>query len=76
MHRIFFPLYRFFQQHKTALYLLLACSFILFAAFGAQLRYEEDIVKLLPRSGTPHEITFQTGRIRGSAAGVSALILR
>ena len=52
MHRIFLPLYRYFQKHKTALYLLLAGSFLLFLAFGVRLRYEEGIVKLLPPSST------------------------
>ncbi len=58
MHRIFLPLYHFFQRHKAALYLLLAGSFVLFAVFGIQLRYEEDIVQLLPRSGTDNELAF------------------
>ena len=58
MHRIFLPLYRFFQKHRTALYLLLAGSFLLFLAFGLRLRYEEDIVKLLPRSSTDSELAF------------------
>ena len=58
MHRIFLPLYHFFRRHKGALYLLLAGSFILFLIFGLQLRYEEDIVKLLPRSSTDNELAF------------------
>lgn len=58
MHRIFLPIYHFFQRHKTLLYLLLAGSFILFLVFGLQLRYEEDIVKLLPRSSTDNELAF------------------
>ena len=58
MHRFFLPLYRYFQRHKTALYLLLAGSFLLFLAFGTRLRFEEDIVKLLPRSSTDNELAF------------------
>ena len=58
MHRIFLPLYHFFQRHKPLLYVLLAASFILFLVFGLQLRYEEDIVKLLPRSSTDNELAF------------------
>ncbi|MBQ9193727.1 MAG: MMPL family transporter [Bacteroidales bacterium] len=58
MHRIFVPVYHFFQRHKALLYLLLAGSLVLFAAFGVQLRYEEDIVKLLPRSSTDNELAF------------------
>ena len=38
--------------------MLLAGSFILFLFFGLQLRYEEDIVKLLPRSSTDNELAF------------------
>ena len=58
MHRIFLPLYYYFRKHKGLLYLLMAGSFILFAAFGVRLRYEEDIVKLLPRSSTDSELAF------------------
>ena len=58
MHRIFVPIYHFFQRHKGLLYLLLAGSFLLFLAFGVRLRYEEDIVKLLPRSSTDSELAF------------------
>ena len=58
MHRIFLPLYRYFQRHRTALYLLLIGSFLLFLVFGLRLRYEEDIVKLLPRSSTDSELAF------------------
>ena len=58
MHRIFLPLYHYFQRHKPLLYVLLAASFILFLVFGLQLRYEEDIVKLLPRSSTDNELAF------------------
>ena len=58
MHRVFVPIYHFFQRHKGLLYLLLAGSFLLFLAFGIRLRYEEDIVKLLPRSSTDSELAF------------------
>lgn len=58
MHRIFLPLYRYFQRHKAALYILLVGSFILFLAFGMRLHFEEDIVKLLPRSSTDNELAF------------------
>ena len=40
------------------MYLLLVGSFLLFLAFGLKLRYEEDIVKLLPRSSTDSELAF------------------
>ena len=40
------------------MYLLLVMSFVVFVAFGLQLRFEEDIVKLLPRSSTDNELAF------------------
>ena len=58
MHRLFLPLYHYFQKHRGLLYLLLAGSFLLFLFFGLKLRYEEDIVKLLPRSSTDNELAF------------------
>ena len=58
MHRIFLPLYHYFQKHRGFLHLLLAGSFLLFLFFGLKLRYEEDIVKLLPRSSTDNELAF------------------
>ncbi|MBO4535567.1 MAG: MMPL family transporter [Bacteroidales bacterium] len=58
MHRIFVPIYRYFQRHKGLLYGLLIVSALVFAAFGARLRYEEDILKLLPRSSLDSELAF------------------
>ena len=58
MHRIFLPIYRYFRRHKLLMWLLLILSTLVFAWFGLQLRYEEDIVKLLPRSSTSNELAF------------------
>ena len=58
MHRIFLPIYHYFQRHKTALYLLLVLSSALFIFFGLKLRYEEDVAKLLPRSSVESELAF------------------
>ena len=58
MHRIFLPLYRFFQRHKALLWILLLGSTLCFAWFGVQLRFEEDIMKLLPRSANAEEVDF------------------
>ena len=40
------------------MYLLLAGSFLVFLFFGLQLRYEEDVAKLLPRSSRDSELAF------------------
>ena len=58
MHKIFLPIYKYFQSHKAVMYALLIASTLVFAFFGLRLRYEEDIVKLLPRSSTSNELAF------------------
>ena len=58
MHRIFLPVYHFFKGHKALLYAILIASTAVFAWFGAKLQYEEDILKLLPRSSTSNELAF------------------
>ena len=58
MHRIFLPIYHFFRKHKALMYILLFASTLLFGYYGFQLQYEENIVKLLPRSSTDNELAF------------------
>ena len=58
MHRIFLPIYKFFQKNKALLYIVLIASTAVFGWFGAKLEYEEDIIKLLPRSSTSNELAF------------------
>ena len=58
MHKIFLPLYRYFRGHKAVMYTLLIVSTLVFLFFGLQLRYEEDVAKLLPRSSIDSELAF------------------
>lgn len=58
MHRIFLPIYQYLRRHKALLYILLIVSTLVFAFFGAQLQYEEDVAKLLPRSSVDSELAF------------------
>ena len=58
MHRIFLPLYNFFQGHKALMWILLISSTVVFAWFGIKLRYEEDIMKLLPETEESTELAF------------------
>ncbi|MBR4774693.1 MAG: MMPL family transporter [Bacteroidales bacterium] len=58
MHRIFLPLYHFFQRHKALMWILLIASTLFFAWVGIHLRFEEDIMKLLPRSANSEEVDF------------------
>ena len=58
MHRLFLPLYHFFRSHKALMYVLMVGSFVFFTLFAVKMRFEEDIVKLLPRSSTSNELAF------------------
>ncbi len=41
-------IYRFFKKHKAVMYATMLASLALFAFIGSQMKYEEDISKLLP----------------------------
>ena len=58
MHRLFLPIYYFFRKHKALMYIILFATTFLFGYYGLQLQYEENIVKLLPRSSTDNELAF------------------
>ena len=47
---IFVKIYRFFTQHKFLLYALMVVSSVVFAFFASKARFEEDLMKLLPKS--------------------------
>lgn len=58
MERILLPVYRFLKGHRVLTYILLFASILAFALVGINLRFEEDILKLLPSSGTDNELAF------------------
>ena len=58
MHKVFLPIYRYLRGHRAVMYTLLIVSSFVFLYFGLQLRYEEDVVKLLPRSSIDSELAF------------------
>ena len=58
MHKVFVPLYHFFNSHKVLMYLIMAITTILFLFFGLKLHYEEDISKLLPTSSVESQLAF------------------
>ena len=58
MHRLFLPIYHFFRSNKLLMWLLMLGSALVFGFFGAKLHFEEDIIKLLPRSSTSNELAF------------------
>ena len=49
MEKIFAGIYSYFQQRKWQLYLLFSVCLITSAFFAAQLKFEEDISKILPK---------------------------
>ena len=49
---VFVSLYRYFQKHKLLMYSLLIVSSLVFVFFGLKTKYEEDMTKLLPSSGS------------------------
>ncbi|MCQ2375779.1 MAG: MMPL family transporter [Salinivirgaceae bacterium] len=48
MTRFTIFMYRYFQQHRLLMWVLMLISFALFAFVGSKMEYEEDISKLLP----------------------------
>ena len=60
MHKIFVPIYRYFDKHKTLMYLIMALSALVFLIFGLRLKYEEDISRLLPSSSVESQLAFSS----------------
>ena len=50
MTSIFIVVYHFFRKRRWLLFFLMVASFVAFAYYGAQLSYEENIAKLLPKT--------------------------
>lgn len=66
MEKIFIPIYRFFKKHRAVMWTLMIASFVIFAFFGFQLKYEENILKLLPQteSSTNGAIAFGNLKVK------------
>ena len=60
MHKIFLPVYRYFNSHKALMYIVLAATFLIFLFYGLKLHYEEDISKLLPESSVESQLAFSS----------------
>ena len=60
MHKIFLPIYRYFNKHKPLMYTVLVVSSLVFLFFGLRLKYEEDITKLLPTSSVESQLAFSS----------------
>lgn len=58
--------YRFLHKHKALLYILMIGSFLLFTWLGLQIKYEEDISKLLPSDtiGDSEQLVFDNLKVK------------
>ncbi len=63
MHKIFVPLYEFFEKHKALMYIIIFVSLAVFVFFGVRMRFEEDLTKLIP-AGETAERSLAFGSIR------------
>lgn len=50
MAKFYLALYRYFKAHKAVFYIVLIASTLLFAFFATKLRFEENIITLLPKT--------------------------
>ena len=65
MGRIFVSIYRYFERHKTFMWVLMVSSFLVFLFFGLKVEYEEDMTKLLPSAeSTDSELAFSSLKVK------------
>ena len=66
MSKITIAIYRFFKKKPILLYLTMILSTLVFAFFGLQIKYEEDISKLLPSGniGTSQQLVFTNLKVK------------
>ena len=53
-------LYRFFQNRRPLMYLIMVASFLVFLFFGLKIKYEEDISSLLPTTSVESQLAFSS----------------
>ena len=66
MSKITIAIYRFFKKKPILLYLTMILSTLVFAFFGLQIKYEEDISKLLPSGniGSSQQLVFNNLKVK------------
>lgn len=65
MHKLFVPLYRFFERHRILMYLTIVVTSLVFVWFGLKVRFEEDITKLIPSTGSSEKgLAFGSLRVK------------
>ncbi|MCQ2148281.1 MAG: MMPL family transporter [Bacteroidales bacterium] len=63
MERLFLPVYSFFKTHRLWMWVCLLVSTVAFAVCAVQLKYEEDLTKLLPKAGNAEESGLAFGQL-------------
>ena len=64
MHKVFLPIYRYFSEHKTLMYIIMVITTLVFLFFGLRLKYEEDISRLLPSSSVESQLAFTSIQLK------------
>ena len=64
MHKVFVPIYRYFNSNKVLMYIIMAVSALIFIIFGLRLHFEEDISKLLPSSSVESQLAFSSIQLK------------
>lgn len=64
MSKLFITLYRYFKSHKAVFYIILLGTAAIFAFFATRLRFEENIIDLLPKTKKSEECAVAFGDIR------------
>lgn len=69
MERVFISIYRYFKGHRWLMWLLMLGSAVVFAVFGFRLHYEENIIKLLPKTdnSASYELVFSNLKVKDKA---------
>ena len=57
MEQLLIAIYNFFRKNRTALFITLAASFLLTGYFAMQVKFEEDIAKILPKDKKIEKLT-------------------
>ena len=60
MSKLFLSIYRYFRSHKALMWIVMLVSAAVFAFYGLQMKYDEDISSLLPSSDVESQLAFSS----------------
>lgn len=64
MTRFFLSIYRYFQGHKSFLYIILAVTTAVFAFFASKIKFQENFLDILPKTDKADECAVAFGSIK------------